>query len=113
LHRGNTANLNNWNGISISSSGNNISSNNISSNQYGIYLYSSSNNHIYLNDLLDNTYSVSSSSTNTWHSPTPLTYTYNGSTYTSYLGNYYSDSLEQMPMGTALETDHMETTPTR
>ena len=37
----------------------------------------------------NNAYSISS--TNIWNSPSKITYTYNGSTYTNYLGNYWSD----------------------
>jgi parallel beta-helix repeat protein len=99
----------------ICSSGNNLTSNIASWNQgYGIYLQSSSNNNsltnntahsntgssimlfdnsinncIYLNNFT-NVYS-SSDSTNIWNSPAEITYTYNGNTYTSYLGNYWSD----------------------
>jgi len=99
----------------ICSSGNNLTNNIASWNQgYGIYLQSSSNNNsltnnhahsntgssimlfdnsinncIYLNNFT-NVYS-SSDSTNIWNSPEEVTYTYNGNTYTSYLGNYWSD----------------------
>jgi hypothetical protein len=30
-------------------------------------------------------------STNIWNSPLEMTYTYDGTTYTSYLGNYWDD----------------------
>jgi hypothetical protein len=33
----------------------------------------------------------SSKSTNIWNSPLEITYTYDGSTYESYLGNYWDD----------------------
>jgi len=86
--------LTNRYGIYLTSSSSNILTNNTASSNIwaGIYLESSSYNHIYLNDLVGNTDNVDSySSTNTWNTSSPLTYTYNGSTYTSHLGNYYSD----------------------
>jgi len=53
---------------------------------------SSSYNTIYLNNFINNTRNAySSSSTNTWCSPEEITYTYNGKTYTNYLGNFWSD----------------------
>jgi len=86
---------NNFRGIDLSfDSGNNdIMNNNISNNHHsGINLWGSSNNRIYLNNFIDNMYNVdSSSSTNTWNSTEKISYTYNGSTYTNYLGNYWSD----------------------
>jgi parallel beta-helix repeat protein len=69
-------------------------SNNICSNNdgYGIYLDDSENNRIYLNNFVNNGDNVHSyRSTNTWNSPETITYTYNGSTYAKYLGNYWSD----------------------
>jgi hypothetical protein len=33
----------------------------------------------------------SSASTNIWNSPLEITYTYDGTTYKSYLGNYWDD----------------------
>jgi parallel beta-helix repeat protein len=46
-----------------------------------------------LNDFINNSKGVISYLTNDikLYSPTPITYTYNGKTYTNYLGNYYSD----------------------
>ena len=75
------------------SSNNRIAGNNISSNNwYGIYLDDSSNNSIYLNNFIDNRDDVYSYySANVWNSTEEMTYTYNGKTYTSYLGNYWSD----------------------
>jgi nitrous oxidase accessory protein NosD len=47
---------------------------------------------IYLNNFINNTDNVySSNSTNIWNSPSEMTYTYNGTTYESYLGNYWDD----------------------
>ncbi|HEC89266.1 MAG TPA: hypothetical protein ENI44_01640, partial [Thermoplasmatales archaeon] len=46
----------------------------------------------YLNNFIDNAYNVySSDSSNIWNSTSLITYTYNGNTYTNYLGNYWSD----------------------
>jgi len=84
---------NNDDGIRLSSSNNNeIYNCNISNNVYGIWLNSSSNNEIYMNNFMDNSNNVNSyNSSNTWHFPEPITYAYNGNTYTNYLGNYWDD----------------------
>jgi len=53
---------------------------------------SSNNNIIYLNNFINSTDQVHSyRSTNIWNSTIPITYTYNGSQFTNYLGNYWSD----------------------
>ena len=77
----------------FSSSTNTITNNNVSINKgRGIYLHESSNNPIYLNNFIDNKYNVNSyKSTNVWNSTEEITYTYNGTTYENYLGNYWSD----------------------
>ena len=88
---------NNYDGIyfyGYLSSNNIISNNNISSNgRYGIFLIDSNNNIIYLNNFINNTHNVYSSyySTNIWNSTLKITYTYNGKTFTNYMGNYWSD----------------------
>ena len=85
---------NNWNGIHLyySNYNNNITGNNLRNNRYGIYLGHSSNNKIYFNNFIHNTYNVKSrGSTNIWNSPLEITYTYDGTTYKSYLGNYWDD----------------------
>lgn len=52
----------------------------------------SSGNEIYLNNLDDNTNNIDSDgSDNSWFSPEPIKYTYNGEEYTSELGNYYDN----------------------
>ena len=43
----------------------------------------------------DNVYSYNS--TNIWNSTSKITYTYNGNTYTNYLGNYWDDYKEKYP----------------
>jgi parallel beta-helix repeat protein len=85
--------LNNWKGFLVSGSSNNmITRNNVSKNNRGIWLTDSSNNNIYLNNIVDNTNNVyPSDSTNIWNSTSPIRYTYNGNTYTNYLGNYWDD----------------------
>ncbi|NQE05158.1 Cell surface glycoprotein [ANME-1 cluster archaeon GoMg1] len=86
-------------GIYISNSNNNsISNNNCSNNYAGLALYESNNNKIRLNNFINNTDNVhSSDSTNIWNSTSKITYTYNGSQYTNYLGNYWNDYKERYP----------------
>jgi parallel beta-helix repeat protein len=114
---GNNASNNNWDGIYLSYSSNNntITGNNVSNNRYGIRLWDSSNNTItgnnasnnnwdgisldyssnntiYFNNFINNTDNVYFyTSTTIWNSPFEITYTYNGTTYKSYLGNYWSN----------------------
>jgi len=74
------------------SSENTVKNNTVSSNnQDGIYLWDSSNNIVYLNNFIDNSDDVYRGSANIWNSPSKINYTYNGSQYTNYLGNYWSD----------------------
>ena len=94
---GNTAS-NNTHGIYLYSSStkntanNTITGNTATNNKYGISISSSSNNKIYLNDFINNTNNVHSyNSTNIWTSTSKITYTYNGNSYTNYLGNYWDD----------------------
>jgi len=85
---------NNYYGIYLYESNNNsISNNNINSNYwYGISLYESNNNIIYLNNFMDNTYNAFSyGSTNIWNSTEKITYTYRGSKFENYMGNYWDD----------------------
>ena len=86
-------------GIYISNSNNNsISNNNCSNNYAGLALYESNNNKIHLNNFINNTDNVhSSDSANIWNSTEEITYTYNGGTYTNYLGNYWDDYQERYP----------------
>jgi len=91
---GNNVINNDWSGIIHSYSSNNtITGNNVSNNgRDGIHLHYSSNNKIYFNNFINNTDTVfSSKSTNIWNSPEEITYTYDGTTYESYLGNYGDD----------------------
>jgi len=75
------------------SENNTIRKNMVHDNIQGIKMAESSlNNHVYLNDFFDNDNNVYSySSTNFWQSQNLITYTYNGNTYSSYLGNYWDD----------------------
>jgi parallel beta-helix repeat protein len=58
----------------------------------GIRLWDSSNNTIYFNNFINNTNNVFLyTSTNIWNSPLEISYTYDGTTYESYLGNYWDD----------------------
>jgi outer membrane protein assembly factor BamB/nitrous oxidase accessory protein NosD len=72
-----------------------ITGNNISSNGYGTFLYSAGpGNKIYLNDFINNgvtatTFGSAVPAVIYWNSTEPIEYTYNGSTYTDYLGNYW------------------------
>ncbi len=97
----NNASNNIYNGIALyhSNSNNNITGNMVcDNNDYGIYLRDSSSNNIYLNNFKNNADSFYSYiSYNFWYSTEEITYTYNGSTYTNYLGNYWGDYKEKYP----------------
>lgn len=85
---------NNDEGIRLYHSNNNTLTNNtVLNNSYGIHLLAgSSNNKIHLNNFINNSKNVCSySSTNIWNSTSKITYTYNGSTFTNYMGNYWDD----------------------
>ncbi len=95
----NTISNNNMYGIHLMDSSNNtLTGNNVSNNgEVDIGLWGGSNNNkFYLNNFINNTLSVSSTS-NIWNSTEQITYTYNGSSYTNYLGNYWSDYKEKYP----------------
>ena len=88
---------NNESGILLELSNDNTLTGNVVSNNnilYGIFFRLSSGNKIYLNSFINNKYNAFYllwGSTNTWNSSEQITYTYNGKTYTNYLGNYWSD----------------------
>ncbi|WP_148266540.1 NosD domain-containing protein [Methanocella arvoryzae] len=84
--QGNTAYSNTYGVRAQSTSGNKIIGNDFVDNTYGVYL-SGSNNQVYLNDL--KSVSVSGSG-NTFSSPSAVSYKYNGASYSSRLGNYWT-----------------------
>lgn len=82
----------NQTGLIIGSSGNTVTENTFTSNTTQGLNITFSNNTLYLNNF-DNSTNINSGSgiTNAWNSSTQITYTYNGSGYTGFLGNYYAD----------------------
>ena len=73
------------------SSNNTLTRNNVSNNDFGIGPFFS-NSTIYLNNFINNSQNVYSyDSTNIWNSTDEITYTYNGSEFENYLGNYWDD----------------------
>ena len=117
----NNINSNNQGGIIIYDldglSNNTITTNTISNNnEAGIFFMPSSNNRIYLNNFINNTENVYSMySTNIWNSTSQITYTYNGSEFENYLGNYWNDytgedankdGIGDMPYSIAGDKDH-------
>ena len=70
-----------------------ISNNNISSNIWGgILIIDSNDNIIYANNFINNTCNAYSFGlANIWNSTEEITYTYKGSTYTNYMGNYWDN----------------------
>jgi parallel beta-helix repeat protein len=56
-----------------------------------VYSGYSSGNRFYLNDFVNNPAGIASTNGNVVNSTAKYSYTYGGSTYSSYLGNYYSD----------------------
>jgi uncharacterized repeat protein (TIGR01451 family) len=67
--------------------------NKISANQIGVVFSSNSKGHVfYLNDFINNTHHViSESSFLTWNSPEKVSYLYNNTNFTNYLGNYWDN----------------------
>ena len=56
------------------------------------YLFIIHGNIICLNNFINNTYNAFSlNSTNIWNSTEQITYTYRGSEFTNYMGNYWDD----------------------
>ena len=84
---------NNTYAIALDHSNNNsIYLNNFINNTNNIHFFASNNNSIYLNSFINNANNVHSyESTNLWRSDENVTYTYNETRYTNYLGNYWDD----------------------
>ena len=92
---GNNVRNNNVGIILEYSHNNTITGNNVRNNRYyGIHICPSSNNTITGNNFINNTNNVDSIgtlSTNIWNSTEKIIYTYNGTSYENYLGNYWDD----------------------
>jgi parallel beta-helix repeat protein len=95
---GNTANNNTNEGIILfDSSHNNLAGNAAKNNKIwiygmGIWLYRSHENTLWLNIFQENgRNAVCDNSLNHWNSESPMSYDYNGQTYTNYTGNYWGD----------------------
>ncbi len=74
------------------SQGNVFYQNNVTGNAYGISVESSNDNQVYLNSFEDNTENVlSSDSQMSWQSGQEISYLYQGTAYSGFLGNFYSD----------------------
>ena len=85
---------NHYAGVHFYSSNNTIRNNNISNNwHYAITFSHRSDDNIYLNNFINNNdvYDEYGDSSYTWNSPEEITYTYNGSEFENYLGNYWDD----------------------
>ena len=91
--------LNNYVAISFGYEGTNnlITKNNIINSSYRGILFDdgSCNNVLYLNNLINSSpeavFTGYGPLTNTWISPNQINYTYNGHTYTNYMGNYWDN----------------------
>ena len=83
-------------GLSSTSSNGIITQNNISSNYLGFKVFTAEGHEIYLNNVRNNTagsvqYGTTPPTTIYWNSTEQIEYVYGGTTYTNYLGNYWSD----------------------
>jgi parallel beta-helix repeat protein len=109
----NSAISNNDYGIYLGYSNNNtLTYNDFTNNDNGSYMYESSSNKIYLNNFINNVKNVySENSTNIWNSTEKITYTYLGTTYESYLGNYWSDYEEKYPDADEIDATGIWDTP--
>lgn len=80
-------------GIIIDNSNNNfVNNNNVSSYDYSMeFRGNSSDNIIFLNNFISSINNVDSTPGNIWHTPEKISYTHNGTVYSRFLGNFYSD----------------------
>mgnify|MGYP003681948018 CR=1 FL=1 len=104
----------NFYGMQIGDSSNNtISNNDVSNNYYGVLIFNSSDYKIYLNNFINNNDSVYSidNSNNIWNSTSKITYTYNGTTYENYVGNYWDDYKEKYPSAEEIDSSGIWNTP--
>lgn len=82
-----------WSGIYLSNSaGNTIRANEIRDNRNaGMGIIGSDDNAVYLNNFINNSNNIqSSSSSNKWNSTDVLMYTYKGSSFDGYIGNFWT-----------------------
>jgi parallel beta-helix repeat protein len=92
-------NLNNPDGIVLTSSNNNFLTMNNMSNceSNGILVVNSLYNIICLNNFINNFDNVCTlNSLSTWNSISEITYVYNKTTYTNYMGNYWADYIKDV-----------------
>jgi parallel beta-helix repeat protein len=95
---GNTVNNNTCEGFILFNStfnsltGNTANYNNVWAYGMGIWLYHAYGNTLWLNTFLGNDRNaVCAGAWNNWFSASPVSYAYNGRTYTNYTGNYWGD----------------------
>jgi parallel beta-helix repeat protein len=112
---GNTVSNNSYYGISLEwdSNSNTITGNTVSNNDDGIFIRDpSSNNKIYLNNFINNIENVHpETSGNIWNATEQITYTFNGTTYTDYLGNYWDDYEVKYPDAEEIDATGIWNTP--
>jgi parallel beta-helix repeat protein len=119
--RNNNISLNECDGIGLNGANNNeVVGNSLTSNgHYGIVISSGigqlvyNDNRIYQNDFMGNGLQQAyvENSVNFWHSPEEITYTYNGDTFTNYLGNYWSDYEDRYPSAGEIDSTGIWDTP--